>query len=141
MTENVSSSADDERFASELIAALQKTHTLDKRATVIYRCQTRNCVLMYVFVTRGLHVVHQPRYKLSNEVNQRESADTARARHTLDGDRRWKEETFLLRQADGQLSLQCDHCRAKVQVDSIASDVAAATRQPTEIKLANNAVR
>ncbi|WP_019969342.1 hypothetical protein [Mycobacterium sp. 141] len=97
--------------------------------------------MLYVFVAEGGPFVHQPAYKLSDAVNQRETVEAARAGHTIDGNRRWKPATFLLTEAAGQLSLECDHCRAKVHVDSIAADIAAATRQPSEIQLSNNTVR
>lgn len=131
----------DEHFLAETVERLRKTRTLHKRATVIYRCTNRNHHLLYVFRIHGQYVVYQPPYKFSDEINERESVPAARSRLTVDGDRRYQRSTFLLAQAAGHLSVQCDDCQAKIRVDSIAADAAAATRQPTEIRLANNSVR
>ncbi len=125
----------------DIVAAMKTSGTLAKRATLIYRCQTRSCPMLYVFVTAGERFVHQPRYKLSDEVNQTESVEAARAKHTVDGDRRWKADTFALAQAAGVLRLECDHCRAQLNVESIEADCRAATRQPTTIQMAHNELR
>lgn len=112
-----------------------------RRATLIYQCATRKCPLLYVFSSNGRSFAHQPRYKLSDAVNQRETVAEARDKHTVDGERRWKAETFPLALADGLLSLECDHCRAKVRVETISSDTSVATRQATTIDLRHNEVR
>lgn len=130
--------ADDD---AALVAAMKATNTLDKRATLIYRCNSRACPLLYVFTADGRRFAHQPRYKLSDDVNKRETVAAARAKHTIDGDRRWKAETFPLAQAGGHLSLECDHCRVKVHVDSIEADITAATRLPTTIRLGHGDMR
>jgi hypothetical protein len=126
-----------------VVAALQGAtpRQLRKRATVIYQCETCSCAMLYVFTVGGRLFVHQPRRKLSDAVNQRESVADARAKHTADGDRRWLPETFALSQAGGYLSLECDHVRAKRHVDTIAAEVAAATRRPTTITVPNGDMR
>jgi hypothetical protein len=130
--------------AAAIIAALEATSSrskLTKLATVIYECETRGCAMLYVFNNAGRLYIRQSRHKLSDPVNRQESVPDARAKHTIDGDRHWQGQAFELSQADGYLSLECDHCRAKRHVDTIAADVAAATRQPTTITVPNGDVR
>jgi hypothetical protein len=127
-----------------VIAALEATSSrskLSKLATVIYECETRGCAMLYVFNNAGRLYIRQSRRKLSPAVNREESVPAARAKHTVDGDRHWQKEAFALSQAGGYLSLECDHVRAKVHVDTIAADVAAATRQPTTLVVPNGDVR
>lgn len=134
--------ADVDAAIAEINAVVQTPRKLAKRATLVYECDNdRKCVLLCVLTISGVRVVYQPRYKLSDKVNQRESVQAARDKHTEDGDRRWKAGSFRLAQAAGWLSVQCDHCRAKIDVKSIESDYAAATRMPTVIKLSNGDVR
>lgn len=123
-----------------LVEEMKVSKTLTKRAALIYRCETRGCALLYVYNASGVLFAYQPSYKLSREVNERESVAEARAKHTRDGDRHWKDDTIPLDLAGGTLSLECDHCRAKVHVETIATEVAAATRLPATIKLPHNSV-
>lgn len=127
----------------EVIAALNalSTRSKRKRATLIYECTGRKCALLYVFTAHGRRFAHQPRYKLSAEVNQQETVEAARTRHTLDGNRHWKADTFPLSAAAGVLRLECDHCRAQLEVGTIEADVRGATHLPTTIPLHHNQVR
>lgn len=141
--EVVNASESAQAFARQVVDALKSTGSLKSRAILIYRCENRKrqCALLYVYSINGIRIVHQPRYKLSDEVNRRESVQAAREKHTEDGNRRWKEDTFPLSLAKGLLSLECDHCRSRVDVTTIESDLAAATRTPTTITLKNGTVR
>jgi hypothetical protein len=114
---------------------------LSKRATLVYECESPCCAMLYVFRIDGLLIAHQPRYKLSPTVNERESVQAARDRRTFDGNNHWKSETFPVSEAARVYHVQCDHCRAQVRVASIVDDARAATRQPTTIKVRNNEVR
>lgn len=129
-------------LARQDVDAMKSAKTLKSQAVLIYRCENRKrCALLYVYSINGNRVVHQPRYKLSDEVNQRESVQAARDKHTEDGKGKWKEDSFPLSLARGLLRLQCDHCRAQIDVTTIEADLAAATRKPTTITLKNATVR
>ncbi len=122
----------DEEIAVALAAV--GTSALAKRATVVYRC-SRGCVMLCVLTVDGRRFIHQPRYRLSPAINERETVAAARAKHTVDGERRWQAEAFARTLAAGELSIECDHHRAKLDVDQIDSDCRTATRQPTEIRV------
>ncbi|GAB3349987.1 hypothetical protein GCM10027300_13540 [Modestobacter lapidis] len=96
-------------------SSLSRSHR--RRAAVLeYYCQQRDCPLLTCFQTpRGL-LVWLPQYRRSASRNAAESAASARARRTLDGDRRWKPRVFEVDQiADPLLpeqvgvQLNCDH--------------------------------
>ena len=129
-------------LAKQAVDEMKANGTLKSHAVLIYRCEDkRRCAMLYVYSINGNRVVHQPRYKLSQEINQRESVQAAREKHTEDGERKWKEDSFPLSLAAGLLSLQCDHCRAWIDVETINADIAAATRRQTTITLKNGTVR
>jgi hypothetical protein len=126
----------------EIVAALEAIPAAEvaKRAVIVYRCP-RGCVLLAVFRYDGRHFGYKPRVKLSDAVNQANSVAAARAKKTIDGDRRWRAYAFPLSRAGGLLSTDCNHVRAKVDVETVERDLAAATRQREAIPLSHNEVR
>ena len=80
-----------------------------------YYCQARLCLLLSVFQSPEGLMVALPRYRKSPERNEAGSAPSARARRTVDGDRRWKprvapmEEFADLLLPQLGVELNCDH--------------------------------
>jgi len=93
------------------------TRSQRRRAALLeYYCKQRDCPLMTCFQSPRGPLVWLPQYKKSPKRNAEESVASARARRTLDGDRRWKPRVFELDQvADALLpdqlgvELICDH--------------------------------
>lgn len=79
-----------------------------KMLATTFRCSKRGCVLAYVYVTPCGVIVHQPRYKLSPEVNAASSNESGRANNTLDGDHKWKSKSHFL-EKDNRYRFTCDH--------------------------------
>lgn len=127
----------------EIVASLEliPTAQVARRATLVYRCP-RGCTLLCVFVIDGRRFGYKPAVKFSDAVNQANSVPAARAKSTSDGDRRWLPYAFPLSLAAGQLGAECDHLRAKVDLDTaLDADISSATRQPHTIELADGDVR
>lgn len=94
------------------------------------RCQ-RNCVLLQVFQTKQGPALYHPRFKLSARLNEQITSESARAAHTVDGDRHWdsRADSFELMQsvgaATGELTkVRCDHVQG-FMVDLAAMEIGA----------------
>ncbi len=127
----------------EIVANLQAIPTAEvaRRATLVYRCP-QGCTLLCVFRYDGRLFGYKPAVKMSDAVNQANSVPAARATKTIDGDRRWRPYAFPLSRAGGPMATDCDHIRAKVDLDTaVDADIRSATHRRHVIELANGEVR
>ena len=98
-------------------------------AVVEYYCRQRHCLLLTVFQSPDGLFVTLPRYRKSPERNAAGSVPSARAKRTVDGDRRWKPRVAPLDQfADPllpQLSveLNCNHYSQALSGVALLADV------------------
>lgn len=83
-----------------------------------YRCHAERCLLLDALAVGDAVLLHQKRFKNSDEVNQRRSNEAGRARNTFDGDNHWKPRSYWIGQSAlahpedrpaPRLSIQCDH--------------------------------
>lgn len=86
-----------------------------------YRCaHDDRCLLLDALEIPGPErvLLHQKRFKNSDEVNRRRSSEAGRRANTVDGDRHWKPRTYYIGQSaldypddrpTPRLSVQCDH--------------------------------
>lgn len=103
--------------AEDLYRALRSSGRLTKLRRLTYRCNTSaRCLLLDAVETPIGVVLHQRRYKHSDEVNLARSNEAGRARNTYDGKNHWMERTYPLEQSAllwhderANLALQCDH--------------------------------
>ncbi|RFU23028.1 hypothetical protein D0Z06_04120 [Geodermatophilus marinus] len=97
-------------------------------AVVQYMCVIRDCQLVTVFRAPVGLLVALPRYRKSPERNA-ESAASARAARTVDGERRWKGRVAPLDQfSDAQLpelgiEVNCDHVSRFISGVHLLADV------------------
>ena len=81
-----------------------------------FRCPER-CLLLDAIAVADTILMHQKRFKQSDEVNQRRSNSAGRAKNTYDGASHWKPRTYFIGQSalaypednNSQLAIQCDH--------------------------------
>ena len=104
-----------------LYIALTHKNRATQHRRLTYRCTSHKCLLLDVIDAGPLGIiVHRPRYKYSDTVNQKQSSDAGRKANTIDGNRRWKAHTFNIAQSGlaaslidtddiGDMSLSCDH--------------------------------
>lgn len=101
-----------------------------------YRCRTKGCLLLHVWQSPHGRYWYTPPYDLSPQVTQDETVESARAKRTADGYRKWlpRAGSFdeLLDFFDGApesggLTLTCDHVRETVTVGRLAADAGGAT--------------
>jgi hypothetical protein len=100
-----------------------------KVAVVEYYCQVRSCPLLTVFQAPGGLLVALPGYRKSPQRNAAGSVASARARRTVDGDRRWRARVAPLEEfADPLLpqlgvELNCDHVSTPISGVELLGDV------------------
>jgi len=115
--------------ASAVYAALKATGRLRDQRIISYHCTTRHCLLLDVIQIPDQVVIHQPPYRLSPAVNTSTSNASGRAANTIDGERRWKAQTYDPSSAVN-FTLTCDHLhqvvvdKADVQADIDAGHAA-----------------
>jgi hypothetical protein len=109
-------------MATEYVQLLKRRGALAAAVLVTYRCRHR-CVLARIIGTKVGPVVHCPRYKLSPALNAASSSPSGRGANTEDGDRRWRERTFLLADALN-IPINCDHVRDVLDVVEVLRDLA-----------------
>lgn len=74
-----------------------------------WRCSPRGCLLLDVFQIVGVGLAaYTPPFRQSPELNE-ETAPTARAQRTSDGERRWVERADVLLPDELEYWLSCDH--------------------------------
>lgn len=107
--------------------AMKASGRLKSYRLIEYRCAAGRCLLLDVVNLPepvGL-VLHQPRFKQSPALNEQMSSASGRAKHTEDGDRRWRART-VPRSAALNVALTCDHVQGLVlDFDRVATDIAA----------------
>ncbi|MCI1963285.1 MAG: hypothetical protein LKJ18_03935 [Ancrocorticia sp.] len=109
-------------LAAKFYEMLQRRGQLRSHVVVTYRCQHR-CLLAQVLSTPQGLIVHVPRYKLSPDLNETNSVESARKKRTEDGNRRWKAQTFMLADALN-VGVQCDHLLPRaIEKSRIEQDV------------------
>lgn len=87
-----------------------------KHLATVFRCEKRKCPLLYVYDTVQGLILHQPRYKNSEIVNAESSSESGRRANTIDGDRRWKSQSYFFSQVSNPV-LNCDHIDRTVVTD------------------------
>jgi hypothetical protein len=100
-----------------------------KVAVVEYYCQVRDCPLLTVFQAPDGLLVALPGYRKSPQRNAAGSTASARARRTVDGDRRWRARVVPLEEFVDPLlpelgvPLNCDHLSMAVSGVELWADV------------------
>ena len=99
-----------------------------------YRCPKR-CLLLHIWQSPVGRKYYQPPYRLSPEVTENETVDSARRKRTEDGYRKWRGRggsiDELIEFSEGLapgmvgLNLTCDHIRAVLSAEQIAADIVA----------------
>lgn len=121
-----------DRAAAESLAYYRLLKERKKLTSVLIyeaRCDSRDrCLLLHVFQTPAGPAFYLPRYKLSPEVNARESNADGRRANTEDGNNRWKGQAGLVRPAFN-FSLNCDHYRGELEPDDIEGEPGRPTRR------------
>ena len=114
--------------AARFYESLKARGQVKSHLAVTYRCP-RRCTLAQILTTKAGILVHRPRYKLSPTVNAASSSEAGRAKHTEDGNRRWKAGTFML---VGDIPAQCDHLQGRaIPAARVRADVAAGHAEVT----------
>lgn len=94
---------------------------LEHYRALTYRCP-HGCVLAHVLRTPHGAIVYQPSYRRSPTANT--GTLDAKSRNTLDGDRRWRERAFVLRDWL-TTELNCDHLmRVPLTPSQVRADLA-----------------
>ncbi|MDJ1113789.1 hypothetical protein [Microbacterium dauci] len=96
---------------------LRSRRALKSVSRFVARCQN-GCLLLTIFETPSGPAFHQPRYKLSDSLNEIESNAAGRAANTEDGDRRWREQAGMVSAAINFV-LTCDHTRRTLEFADI----------------------
>jgi len=112
--------ARDNEQAARAYAALQTSGKLRDHRMITYRCK-RGCLLFDLVHVSAQMVAHHPRYRLSPRLNASTSSESGRAANTVDGDRRWKAQTYDVRYALN-FTLACDHMRSIILERSDVQD-------------------
>ncbi|MCV7512644.1 hypothetical protein M3D71_010480 [Micrococcus luteus] len=68
------------------------------RAAVVYRCQSKGCVLAEVYQAPGFTLIHQPEYYVSTKLDASTSTPAAREKRT-DGKGTWEAQTYYASEA------------------------------------------
>lgn len=119
--------------ATRFYELLKERGEIKSHLAVTYRCP-RLCTLAQVLPTKAGIIVHRPGYKHSPKVNEATSNAAGRARNTLDGDRRWTADTFMLQDA-ANLVVNCDHVLdVIIDRETLVADAAA---RPGEVIITN----
>lgn len=93
-----------EREAIQLLIDLKNAA---EKPSLTYRGNKCRHVLAEVYdMPQGI-LIHQPTYRLSDEVNETTSTTDARAKNTIDGKNQWQAQVYFLEY--GHPNLQCDH--------------------------------
>ena len=92
---------------------LRAQKQLNHVVSAVVRC-SHGCLLLTVFQTPAGPAFHQPRYKLSPEMNAATSSEAGRLTNTEDNVRRWNAQGGLLASAVN-FSLACDHVNAVLE--------------------------
>lgn len=99
-----------------LYSALLNGARLSSLRRLTYRCHAARCLLLDVVDTPVGVLIHQKRYKYSDEQNLQRSSAAGRAANTLDGNNHWRAhsyfiETSALANAEraGRTDVSCDH--------------------------------
>ncbi len=103
---------------------------------VEYRCPNkRGCLLLHAWRGDGGETFfHVPHYKMSPARNDEQSVESARRKHTLDGDRVWRPRAGVLDHLKDNgpnvgIGVQCDHLLpVTVSAADVLGDVTKATR-------------
>jgi hypothetical protein len=119
--------------------------TLKRVLLAEYRCATKRCLLMHIWQAPHGRYFYLPPYRLSPDVTQTQTAESARLKRTKDGHRLWQAqagsldelvEFFAYTPGVGGLPVNCEHVRDSVPVEQLAAVVAAAKPgRPTRIAL------
>lgn len=101
--------------AEQLYTALRANEKIRKKTlALVYRCHNRErCTLAEIYPSPQGVLVHLPPYKRSPERNAETSNAEGREVNTLDGDRRWKGNSFFIEYALN-LTLNCDHVDSRI---------------------------
>ncbi len=109
--------------------ALKATGKLKSVQVDKYLCRGSGCTLAVIFQVPGRVVCWVPAYKNSPTLNDAASVASARAKNTVDGDRRWRERGYnvgdLAEFTGGGMKagipVQCDHHRGTLDPQQVLS--------------------
>lgn len=99
-------------------ALLSDGQRLGELRRLQYRCENRRCQLLDAIAVVDTILLHQKRFKYSNDVNARVSNEAGRKANTYDGANHWYPRTYFVGESalaypeDGpamRLGIQCDH--------------------------------
>jgi hypothetical protein len=105
-----------------------------------YRCAIKRCLLMHIWQTPHGRCFYLPPYRLSPDMTETRTVESARLKRTEDGYRLWRAragsldelvEFFQWNPGRGGLPVNCGHVRATVPVEQVVAAVAAAAARPT----------
>ncbi|GAB3603280.1 hypothetical protein GCM10027586_06200 [Kineococcus gypseus] len=87
------------RSSAEIVALWQlvKEHKqLNDQLLAEWRCGAHRCLLAQVFEAQGQRLMVFTGYTLSPVINESTSSDSARAKNTRDGDKKWRSRGLVL---------------------------------------------
>jgi len=109
-------------LAESLYPKLVKVAKRMRLHRLTYRCRNR-CLLLDAIETPEGIVLHQKRYKLSDELNASTSTADGRRVNTYDGDDHWKSHTYWAVPDElGNVRVQCDHIIVDVRAAEFQAD-------------------
>ena len=143
------------KAVSDALADYQSMTTAVRRQVLLaeYRCRTKGCLLLHVWQTPQGRFWYTPRYKLSPQLTESDTTESARDKRTDDGGR-WLPRAdsldrllaFFANESEtetgelvvtsysneGGLPLNCEHVRSTVDVAALAEAATAAPGQPVK---------
>lgn len=135
--------------------AMRDVGALSAMTLLEYRCATRGCLLLHVWVMlNGERYWYAPPYRLSPDVNEAETAESARVKRTTDGNRKWRArggyfddemtESYVRLDDEAEtlvpipgvgITLQCNHFRGFIPSERLVADIADRPGKVQEILL------
>jgi hypothetical protein len=101
------------------VALLSDGHRVGSLRRLQYRCHSfSRCLLLDAVAVSGTILLHQKRFKQSEQVNRQRSSEAGRRANAYDGATHWKPRTFFIDQSalahpddipTPRLPVQCDH--------------------------------
>ena len=126
-------------LAESLYPKLVKVAKRMRLHRLTYWCRNNNrCLLLDAIETLDGIVVHQKRYKLSDELNASTSSADGRRVNTYDGEGHWKPHTYLASPDEmGNLCVRCDHLIMDVTSAEFQADWGSGVNEITLPRVAN----
>lgn len=134
-----------QEMADSLYPKLVKVAKRMRLHRLTYRCRNRSrCELLDAIETPEGIVLHQKRYKKSDELNASTSSADGRRVNTYDGDNHWKSFTYFLSSSvlarpdpKASLDVQCDHTIERLTPAEFSADWDSKVSEITLPRVAN----